>query len=130
MRLADLIHGERTKRGWSQAELARRAGVSASAVNRLEAGTRLGHADTVARVAGALGINPSTVQALLNEEPESPEIQYVDLSKVPENERSVVRRAIEALVREFEKENGTERLQPRLGGVGTRGSRDASGEAT
>ena len=106
MRLADLIRDERNKRGWSQSELARRAGVSPSVVNRLESGKRVGHADTIARVAAALGLNPNTVQSVLSEEEESLEIQYVDLSKVPEGERKALRRAIEALVREFQKEGG------------------------
>ncbi|MDH6229094.1 MULTISPECIES: helix-turn-helix transcriptional regulator [Streptomyces] len=48
------IHRRRTERGWSQAELARRAGMSQPAVARLETSLTLPSTRTLLRVAAAL----------------------------------------------------------------------------
>jgi transcriptional regulator with XRE-family HTH domain len=104
VRLADLIATERQKRGWSKSELARRARVDPSTVTRLERGEFIGRGDTIARIRSALGIDPSVLDAVLREEQEEREIQYTDLSRVPKKNRAALRRAIEALVREFERE--------------------------
>ena len=108
MRLADLVQDERSRRGWSRKELARRAGVHPSVITRLEGGTRLGRADTVARVVNALGIDAVVAQDCLCEQQEDREVQRIDLGRVPLNERQALRRAINALVREFERSGGRE----------------------
>ncbi|MBI4897467.1 MAG: helix-turn-helix transcriptional regulator [Actinobacteria bacterium] len=53
---ADLIRGIRTAAGLSQAELARRAGLSRSVVNAYEHGTRQPGVDALARIAAAGGM--------------------------------------------------------------------------
>lgn len=50
------VRRERIEREWSQAELARRAGLSASAVNRIEAGQRRPRLRSIVSLADALGL--------------------------------------------------------------------------
>ncbi len=52
----------RERRGWSQAELGRRAGVSASTVNRAERGeTRTLSLGNLEKLAQALGVQPGSL---------------------------------------------------------------------
>ena len=52
----------RTRRGWSQAELGRRAGVAASTVNRVERGeTTTLSLGNLERLARALGVSPRSL---------------------------------------------------------------------
>jgi len=52
----------RTRRGWSQAELGRRAGVHASTVNRVERGeTTTLSLGNLERLARALGVSPRSL---------------------------------------------------------------------
>jgi transcriptional regulator with XRE-family HTH domain len=51
-----LVHGIRTNAHLSQAELARRAGMSRSVINAYERGTRQPRADALARIADAAGM--------------------------------------------------------------------------
>ncbi len=104
MKLGELIKREREKRNWDQKDLAKAARISPSTVSRLEKGEFIGRGDTIARIRSALGIDPSVLDAVLREEQEEREIQYTDLSRVPKKNRAALRRAIEALVREFERE--------------------------
>lgn len=62
----------RMKRDWSQSELARRAGVDPSQINRIETGERLVglSASHVVRIAGAFGVSPGFL--LTGEEPGIP----------------------------------------------------------
>ncbi len=54
----------RLRRHWSQAELGRRAGVSASTINRAERGeTRTLSLDNLDKLARALGVNPRSLLA-------------------------------------------------------------------
>jgi len=57
LRLAEL----RKRRGWSQAELARRAGVHNSVVNRAERGQTSLTLGTLEKLAKALGISPRSL---------------------------------------------------------------------
>lgn len=55
--LGEWIRGQREQQGWSQSELARRAGISATAINLLENNKRRQpQADTAKRIAGAFGV--------------------------------------------------------------------------
>lgn len=52
----------REARGWSQAELGRRAGIASQIVNRLESGhTRTPSLDNLERLATALGVAPGSL---------------------------------------------------------------------
>jgi chromosome segregation and condensation protein ScpB/DNA-binding XRE family transcriptional regulator len=58
--------------GWSQAEAARRSGVSRTVINEIERGRRMPHTATYEKLRGALGLSLPTAQALLRRrEPES-----------------------------------------------------------
>ena len=108
MELSELVRIEREKRRWSKAELARRAGVSKSVITRLEKGERVGLADTVVKVTAALGIPSELASRVLrgapiDVAPEDEETQLVDLTRVPPEDRPALRRAIAALVREWER---------------------------
>jgi transcriptional regulator with XRE-family HTH domain len=51
--------------GWSQAEAARRSGVSRTVINEIESGKRMPHTATYEKLRGALGLSLPTAQALL-----------------------------------------------------------------
>lgn len=92
-------------------ELARQAGVDVGSISRLESGKQAGQAGTIARITAALGLDPDRVQSLLRAEElkaEANETQYIDLSKVPERDRPRLRRAIDAMVRQWEQEDEEE----------------------
>ena len=57
LRLAEL----RKRRGWSQAELGRRAGVNSSVVSRAERGETDLSLSTLEKLAKALGVNPRSL---------------------------------------------------------------------
>jgi ribosome-binding protein aMBF1 (putative translation factor) len=59
---------EREKRGWSRAELARRAVMSASDVGKIEAGRAKPYESQLKKIARALGIRVIDAPALLDEE--------------------------------------------------------------
>lgn len=109
MRLADLIREERERLGWSQAKLSRESGISPATISRLETGETLGRGDTIARLAGVLGIPAPTVQAALTEQEDRADLQLSDLSKVPPGDRPRVRRLITELVRSFEEKDSEDR---------------------
>ncbi len=51
--------------GWSQAEAARRSGVSRTVINEIERGRRMPHTATYEKLRGSLGLSLPTAQALL-----------------------------------------------------------------
>ena len=55
---ADNLRRLRLEHFWSQAELARRAGLSKLTITELEAGQRAPYGQTVRRLADALGVSP------------------------------------------------------------------------
>jgi transcriptional regulator with XRE-family HTH domain len=55
----------RERRGWSQAELARRAGLHGSTVNLIENGMMLGYASQLEKLAQALGVSRVQLERLL-----------------------------------------------------------------
>jgi transcriptional regulator with XRE-family HTH domain len=60
------LYAERSRRGWSQAELARRAGMNASTVGLIESGRLLPYESQLLKLGRALGIPDAEVQTLLN----------------------------------------------------------------
>jgi ribosome-binding protein aMBF1 (putative translation factor) len=58
-RVATRVRAEREKRGWSVAELARRAEIAAPNVHRIEAAKHAPRASTLLRIAKALGVSIS-----------------------------------------------------------------------
>jgi len=56
----------RALKGWSQAELAKAAGLGASAVSRYESGAQVPTADTLARIRMAVGVPPMLAPGLLS----------------------------------------------------------------
>ena len=64
MRLTD----ERTRRGWSRAELARRADMNATTVGLVEAGRFIPYPSQLAKLARALGLPEARAHQLLVDE--------------------------------------------------------------
>lgn len=56
--LGEIIENERVKRGWSQAELAKRIDRSASQVSRIESGDRSTDVDTLGALVRVLELDP------------------------------------------------------------------------
>jgi transcriptional regulator with XRE-family HTH domain len=56
-----LVREFRLRRGWSQAELGRRAGVAASVVNRAERGETRLTLDNLEKIARALRVRPAAL---------------------------------------------------------------------
>ncbi len=63
-----IVHAERTRLGWSQADLAQRAGTTAATVSRIETGVFRGRPDTLAQIAQALGIDSARLIAGMEDE--------------------------------------------------------------
>ncbi len=62
---------ERSRRGWSRAELARRAGLNPSTVGLIESGRLRPYPSQLVKLANALGISESDGHLLLEEETSS-----------------------------------------------------------
>ncbi len=56
-----MLRDLRGRRGWSQEQLAKRAGVSLTTVNRAERGVRVPTVMTQFRIAEALGVEPTVI---------------------------------------------------------------------
>jgi transcriptional regulator with XRE-family HTH domain len=59
---------ERKRRGWSQAELARRAHLNAATVSLIESGRLTPYPSQVRKIADALGLPPAQAHLLLQED--------------------------------------------------------------
>jgi transcriptional regulator with XRE-family HTH domain len=62
--VATELRGRRELLGWSQAEAARRSGVSRTVINEIESGRRMPHTATYQKLRTALGLSLPTAQAL------------------------------------------------------------------
>ena len=60
---------ERALRGWSRAELARRAGINASTVGLIESGRLHPYVSQLMKLANALGVSQSEPHRLLEDTP-------------------------------------------------------------
>ena len=60
---------ERSRHGWSRAELARRAGLNASTVGLIESGRLQPYSSQLYKLANALGISKSQAHRLLEDTP-------------------------------------------------------------
>ena len=59
---------ERKRRGWSQAELARRAHLNAATVSQIESGRLTPYGSQVQKIADALGVPAAEAHLLLQDE--------------------------------------------------------------
>lgn len=75
MEYAAVFKAERNRRGWSQAAVARRVGVSRSQINNIEAGRTGGSARVLEALCRIYGLEPDAIGLLLNpvETPRLPE---------------------------------------------------------
>lgn len=64
MELRELIRKLRLRKGWSQAELAKKAGVSSGTIGTIESENRMPYIKTLKKIADALGV---TVEYILRE---------------------------------------------------------------
>ncbi len=80
--VGERIRQVREQKVWGQAELARKAGVSANTLYRIETGRHAPRAVTIRKLAQALGVSPETLawslprglaEAPVDDEPETPE---------------------------------------------------------
>jgi transcriptional regulator with XRE-family HTH domain len=55
--VGDKVRGSRKRRGWSQQELADRAGISMQTVSNLETGRHVPGIATLSKIGGALGVS-------------------------------------------------------------------------
>jgi transcriptional regulator with XRE-family HTH domain len=80
MKIGELFRLEREKHGWSQSQVARKAGVSSATISRIEAGERGGGSVTIARIAATLGLDPAITQGVVSgdQEVELPRTQSAD----------------------------------------------------
>ncbi len=81
----------RLARGWTQADLAERAGIAVEVCGRLERGNVLPRADTLVRLAAALGVTTDALLGLASPKERlaaEPEAEYGD----PPELRRLVRR--------------------------------------
>jgi transcriptional regulator with XRE-family HTH domain len=60
---------ERSRRGWSRAELARRAGLNTSTVGLIESGRLRPYESQLLKLANALGVSRSEAHLLLEDTP-------------------------------------------------------------
>lgn len=88
----------------SQDELGGKLGVRGATIGRYESGEIKVSIEDLERIAAILG---TTVDRLLaRNDGERIPIQFYNLNRVPEEDRPKLRKAIEALIRQFEEEDG------------------------
>jgi transcriptional regulator with XRE-family HTH domain len=99
------LRDARAARGWTQADLAERAGIAVEVCGRLERGRVLPRADTLVRLAVALGVSADALLGLDATRPRErlvaePEGEYADppeLSRLVRHLRKQSRRTIRLL---------------------------------
>ena len=79
---------ERRQRGWSRAELARRAGMNATTVGLVEAGRFIPYPSQLAKLARALGIPEAQAGALLEPAPNLPVTRPSTEARAPGKDHS------------------------------------------
>jgi len=81
--LGDMVRTAREKIGWSQSELARRAGLTSGHISQIEAGKRLNpRGNVVQAIAQALGISAESLYA--NQRVMPPEVAALQSAGVPD----------------------------------------------
>jgi transcriptional regulator with XRE-family HTH domain len=108
MELRELIKKLRLRRGWSQADLAKEAGVSTGTIGTIEAENRMPYIQTLRKIADALGVS---VESILRETGEIAEEKQEDETltrmlelarKMPERRRREALRILEVIAEERE----------------------------
>lgn len=118
------LSSEMELRGWSQAELARRANTSRSAINGLLSGSRGPGPDLARSIAHALKLPDETVfraagllPPVSDDEAKFEDWKYL-LEGLSERDLGILRDLAEKMARENEKERGLKSLNPRQAGNG------------
>lgn len=76
--VADILEQGRQRRGWSQQELAFRAGVSVSTISRAEQGRGLPNINSLRRLAAVIGCEPDALVRLAKEPEKAPAPRWID----------------------------------------------------
>ena len=104
----------REDRGWSQGELARRAGLSHGHISRMESGWRTPTAETIDRLAAALGLDDAALGRMkrlagippawaMNPHPLVERLAAVMAAPTPHPNRQVIAEVVETAIRRAER---------------------------
>jgi transcriptional regulator with XRE-family HTH domain len=102
----EILLSELDKRGWTQAELAKRSGVTSAQISRIISGQRGSETKTLVAIANALKISPDVFLRAAGLLPPAPEKdEWVEqasfkLSKLDPSRRSIADSFIDALLEE------------------------------
>lgn len=104
------LEAELKRRGWSQRELERRAGVSSAMISLVIKGDRIAADDFINKIAGPLGQTPTDLMRLAGRLPELPEadaatLRLIELIRgLPARQRQEVEQFVEFLLSKKEGE--------------------------
>ena len=86
----------RERRGWTQVELAKRAGLASPTISKIESGaTPTPSASVISKIAGAFGV---TVSELIEPAPELPPDVLENLARLTGQDRQLLNEAVAAIL--------------------------------
>ena len=86
----------RERRGWTQVELAKRAGLASPTISKIESGaTPTPSASVISKIAGAFGV---TVSELIEPAPELPPDVLENLTRLTGQDRQLLNEAVSAIL--------------------------------
>lgn len=109
MKFTDWLLAEMKKRGWSQAELARRSGLTRAAINNYVSGHRPNGA-AIDKLAKAFQVPPSVLFEITSSSKKSSHNPWADeiaykLSLLDESRKTIAEKFIQALLDETQKDS-------------------------